>query len=247
MLASIDPYLQRCLNFILPPRCLMCFERCQNQGSLCSTCWGKLNFITAPFCQRCGIPFEFQVEGALVCASCLDHPPIFDQARSVAQYNEASKQILMGFKHGDMLHYSHILAQWMSASGQALLARTDLIIPVPLHPWRLMVRQYNQAAVLGNYISKLTGVNKCNNLLVRTRHTASQGHKSVKDRGKNVKSAFKLNPNYKGNIKGQSVLIIDDVLTTGATVNECAATLKQAGAGQVNVLTFARVMKPGRT
>lgn len=243
MLPSVTKVLHHSLNFLLPPRCLLCYERSTDPRGICAKCWQGLNFISEPFCTLCGIPFEFKVEGKLICATCLDHPSSFDQARSSVTYTPVSRHILMGFKHGDMLQVAKIMARWMFHAGADLLQQADLIVPVPLHPLRLMWRQYNQAALLVNELARISGVEKQNELLIRCRYTPSQGKKTLKDRRKNVKSAFKTNPRYIHMIAKKRILLIDDVLTTGATVDECCKALKKAGAQAVDVLTFARSTK----
>ncbi len=197
-----------------------------------------------PFCVSCGSPFEFKVEEKLVCAPCLEKPPIYNNARASVRYTTTSRHLLMSFKHGDMLQISKIMARLMAHAGADLIKLADLMVPVPLHPWRLFWRQYNQSALLVDEIMKLSELPRENELLGRSRHTPSQGKRKVKDRRKNVKTAFKVNPRFKDTLRGKRILLVDDVLTTGATVDECSKVLKKAGAKTVDVLTFARVTKP---
>lgn len=244
MVTLLRKFLYNGLNFCLPPRCLSCYELSTDPHGLCVKCWQKLDFISDPFCKKCGAPFEFKIGGDLICAPCLNSPPEFDCARASVIYTPESRHLLLAFKHGDMLQASKILARWMVTSGKDLIDSVDLIAPVPLHPLRLFLRQYNQSAILCNEISRLTGREKKNNLLKRNRYTSSQGQKKHKERQKNVKAAFTVNLPHL--VQGRNILIIDDVMTTGATVNECAKALKKGGASKVNVLTFAHVLRSDR-
>lgn len=178
-----------------------------------------------------------------MCAPCLDHPPSFDTMRSSVVYNDVSRHLVLCFKHGDMLQLAPLMARWMVQAGGELLKNADLIIPVPLHRYRLIRRQYNQAAILVNQISKIANLKKNNEALLRVRHTPSQGKKKYEERVKNLKASIQTNPKYLNLIKGKKILLVDDVYTTGATVQECCRVLKLAGAEEVNILTFARVVK----
>jgi ComF family protein len=243
MLSLIKQVLHTSVDFLLPPRCLLCYERTTDPQNVCATCWQGLTFITHPQCRQCGLPFDFGIDEDLSCAPCLDRPPQFHQMRSAVVYNDISRHLVLCFKHGDMLQLSKLLSRWMLNAGRELITESDIIIPVPLHRLRLLWRQYNQAAILSNHIAKMSGTPKQNELLLRVRHTASQGKKTYKDRVKNVKSSIQINPKYADMIKNKRVLLIDDVYTTGATIEECCRVLLKAGASAVNVLTFARVVK----
>ena len=243
MLALIKTVLQTSVDFLLPPRCLLCYERTTDPHNVCAVCWQGLSFISDPQCVSCGMPFDFGVEGELSCAPCIDKPPAFNQMRSAVIYNDISRHLVLCFKHGDMLQISKLLSRWMINAGRDMVYNADVIIPVPLHRLRLLWRQYNQAALLVNQIAHFSGVKRQNEMLIRVRHTPSQGKKNYKDRVKNLKSAIAMNPRYSQDIKGKKVLLIDDVYTTGATIEECCRVLKSAGAESVDVLTFARVAK----
>jgi ComF family protein len=243
MLSLIKQVLHTSVDFLLPPRCLLCYERTTDPHNVCAGCWQGLTFISKPLCITCGLPFDFGIEDELSCAPCLDHPPSFEKMRSAVAYNDTSRHLVLSFKHGDMLQTAKLLSRWMLNAGRDLVDQADVIIPVPLHRLRLMWRQYNQAAILTNEIAKLSGKPRHNEILIRTRYTPSQGKKTYKERVKNVKSAIQLNKKYLDHLKGKKVLLIDDVYTTGATIEECCRILKSGGAQSVNVLTFARVVK----
>lgn len=239
----------RLLDLVLPPRCLSCGTEVGVAGALCPTCWQGIGFIAAPHCARCGLPFDYDPtgEGAgnLVCGACLARPPQFDRCRSVFAYDDASRSLILGFKHGDRTDCAPAFAQWLARAGAALLSEPDVVIaPVPLHRWRLLKRRYNQSAMLALELGRLTGRAAIPDLLIRRRATPSQGGLSAKGRARNVQGAFILNPRWTGRAKDARILLIDDVFTTGATAGECARTLRRAGARAVDVLTLSRVVKP---
>ena len=175
-----------------------------------------------------------------ICAVCLDHPPAFDQARSALRYDDGSRDVVLGFKHGDQLHAVKAFTPWLQKAGAELIERADIIAPVPLHYWRLVRRRYNQAALMAADIARGNDKECRSGLLTRTRPTPPQGHLKAGERAANVKKAFAMGPH---DVKGRTILLIDDVLTSGSTVNECASVLKKAGAKRVDVLTLARVVK----
>lgn len=234
---------QKLLNSILPPRCPITGEIVDTQGILSPEAWKGLDFIQQPCCHSCGHPFEFEVEEFSTCATCLDNPPQYHRARAALSYNDTSRQLVLKFKHGDHIHIVSSLLPFLMQAGTDILAETDLILPVPLHFWRLIKRRYNQAGILAKNLSKETGIPWHATALVRTRPTQAQGHMDAKSRRKNVRQAFAVKPKYEGLIEGKVITIIDDVYTTGATVNECAKVLKKAGARRVNILTVAKVVR----
>ena len=239
----------RLLDLVLPPRCLSCGTEVGVAGALCPTCWQGIRFITAPHCARCGLPFDYDPTGdgatTLVCGACLARPPPFDRCRSVFAYDDASRSLVLGFKHGDRTDCAPAFAQWLGRAGAALLAESDVIIaPVPLHRWRLLRRRYNQSAMLALALGRLTARTTIPDLLIRRRATPSQGGLTAKGRARNVQGAFTLNPRWQDRVEGARIVLIDDVFTTGATVGECARTLRRSGARTVDVLTLSRVVRP---
>lgn len=246
---SLGQGARQLLDILLPPRCLACGMEVGAVGALCSGCWQKISFIAAPHCARCGLPFDYDPTGegspALVCGACLARPPQFDRCRSVFAYDDASRPLVLGFKHGDRTDCAPAFAQWLARAGAGLLTEPDLVIaPVPLHRWRLLTRRYNQSALLALDLGRLTGLAASPGLLIRRRATPSQGGLSAKGRARNVEGAFMLNPRWRNRVKGARILLVDDVFTTGATVGECARVLRRAGARAVDVLTLARVVRP---
>lgn len=240
-------YFKSAIDAILPPRCPLSGEIVDSQGMVSADAWKNLAFIAAPYCQSCGFPFEFAVpeDGVQQCAACLTNPPEFSMARSSLVYNDASRDFILGFKHGDQTHSVVSMVPWLKQAGADLWkAQADLIVPVPLHRWRLLRRRYNQAALIGQAIAKEMKIAFVPDALLRTRATVTQGHLNAKERHKNVRAAFSMNP--KRSVKGRKVVLVDDVFTTGATVKECVKALKAAGAAEVYVLTLARVVRAGK-
>jgi ComF family protein len=231
----------KALDLILPPLCLCCEAPVAAHRTLCATCWSSIHFISPPFCAACGAPFEVPMGEGALCGGCIAEPPDFRAARAPMLYDDASRRIVLAFKHADRTHPAPALAAWMHRAGGEFWAEADIIAPVPLHRWRLFRRRYNQAALLALRLGQLAHKTVIVDLLARQRATPIQGHLSRKERQANVKGAFALNPAACADVKDRTVILIDDVLTTGATVNECSKVLLKAGARAVNVLVLARV------
>jgi ComF family protein len=231
------------VDAVLPPRCLLSGEIVDRQGMLSPASWAELDFIAAPLCDCCGFPFDFATYPGALCGACLEDRPEFESARAALKYTDASRRLLLGFKHGDQVHAVRAFIPWLKTAGAGLLEQADLIVPVPLHRWRLFRRRYNQSAVIGHYLARETGVRLAVDALRRVRSTPPQGHMGARDRKKNVRNAFDLNPARAENVQGKTVILIDDVYTTGSTVRECTKTLLKGGAAKVHVLCVARVMK----
>ena len=232
------------LDLLLPPRCLACQAVVDRQGVLCPPCWSGLQFIGPPYCDSCGLPFDFDPGGLSLCGACLRQLPPFRRARAALAYGEASRSLVLGFKHADRTYAAPLLGRWLGRVAADLLADAALVVPVPLHRWRLFGRRYNQAALLAQALGRIGEVPVAVDLLVRRRATPNQAGRSRSGRRRNVEGAFCLRPGYGGMVDGQCVLLVDDVLTTGATVMECTKVLKRSGAGAVDVVTLARVLRP---
>ncbi|MBV8166898.1 MAG: ComF family protein [Alphaproteobacteria bacterium] len=229
------------LDTLLPPRCLVCGVMVEVDGLLCPTCWSQLSFIAPPLCDSCGLPFGFQVAARTRCAGCLADPPPFARARSVMVYDDASKRLILGFKHADRTEAAPTFGRWLVRAGADLAAEADLIVPVPLHRWRLLLRRYNQAGLLAQALGRTVQRPVVPDALVRRRRTPTQGGLGRTGRRRNVAGAFAVRPGRVALVEGRRVLLIDDVHTTGATLGECARVLRRAGASAVDVLTLVRV------
>jgi ComF family protein len=229
------------LDVLLPPRCLACGGSVAAAGTLCSACWRGIAFLGEPCCACCGTPFAFAIERGALCGACSRARPPFARARAVMRYDDASRGLVLAFKHGDRLHGAPAFGLWMRRAGAALLADADLLVPVPLHWTRLFARRYNQAAILAHAIHRAGGPPVGPDWLRRHRRTPSQGKLNPESRERNVRGAFGLSRG--ADPKGRRIVLIDDVLTTGATVAECARLLRRHGALRVDVLTLARVVR----
>ncbi|MDX9689585.1 MAG: ComF family protein [Alphaproteobacteria bacterium] len=229
------------VDFILPPLCVGCETPITRAHALCADCWAKIRFISDPFCACCGFPFDYPMGEGALCGKCLSEPPSYDMVRSAVIYDEESRGMILRLKHADQTHLHVVLAGWMTRCGQEALTGCDAVLPVPLHRWRLLKRRYNQSALLASAIAKQTGLSYWPDALLRVKATDSQKDKGEKARRANVAKAFAVNPRF--DVSGQTLVLIDDVFTSGATVSECARVLKKAGAASVRVITLARVAR----
>lgn len=238
------PMLRRIVDLLFPPLCVACRAHVADPGSLCSDCWRQMAFIEGPVCSVCGLPFDVDPGGETLCAACHARPPHFDRALSVMRYDDASKKLVLSLKWADRLDLSPTFARWLERKGRLFLEEADLIVPVPLHRIRLWRRRYNQSAVVAQALARSCGKVYEPLLLKRLRATPSQGKmSSAKARRRNVMGAFGVPKARRAELKGRTVLLIDDVLTTGATLDSCARSLKRAGATRVFALTLARVVR----
>jgi ComF family protein len=228
---------------VLPPRCLACGLIVDEPDALCGPCWAAMTFFAPPWCAMCGLPFPHPMGENAVCADCARDRPSWDRARAVLRYDKHSRGLVLALKHGDHTHLARALGGWMRRAGAEVLDGADLILPVPLHWTRLFARRYNQAGLLAQAIRAAGGPPVAPDWLVRRRRTPSQGRLGAAARTRNVRGAFVLRPGR--SIRGKRVVIIDDVLTTGATVEECARVLRRSGAEFVGVLTLARALRAG--
>lgn len=227
---------------VLPHTCGLCREVMNSGQSLCADCWGGLQFIARPHCDCCGLPFAFDLGPGALCAKCVEKRPSFTAARAALKYDDHSKQMILAFKHGDKIHLRGLLAKFLYQSGKDVLQGANLIAPVPLHWWRMVKRKYNQAALLSSEIANYSGLDHEAHLLLRKKRTVPHENMSRDEREKNVRAAFTVNPKHTDSVKGKIIVLVDDVMTSGATVNECAKTLLKQGVAEVRVLTLARVV-----
>jgi ComF family protein len=231
-------------DMALPPLCLSCGQGVEAHGALCGSCWAAVGFIEAPFCPVSGVPFPYDPGPGIVSAAALASPPPYAKARAVMRYSDESARLVHRFKYADRMEAAPAFARWMARAGAELLAGADFIAPVPLHRRRLLSRRFNQSAELARRISGLSGAVFLPDLLERVRATRPQVGLSGAARRRNVAGAFRLRERSRELVKGRVVVIVDDVMTTGATVEACARVLNAAGAAEVRVLCLARVV-PG--
>lgn len=228
------------IDLVLPPRCLLCGKVIHTENSLCPHCFNQINFISKPFCVRCGKPLLDNMDD-MCCISCLTKGSPFRLCRSAIKYDDFSKKLILDFKFSDHLENRYLLAQWLFMAGADIFERkVDLIIPVPLHYSRLFKRKYNQSALLAAELSKLCHIPVDYESLKKSKHTLPQIQCDGKQRIKNVHNAFDVISPEK--IKNKRILLIDDVYTTGSTLSECAKILRKSGAKSIDALTVARVL-----
>ena len=208
-------------------------------GGLSAQAWSRIAWLDGPVCDGCGTPFEFEIGSR--CAACLAKPRAFDAARAACLYDETSREPILKLKHADRTDLASLMARWLTRAARDLIAEADAVAPVPLHPARLLSRRYNQAAEIARPLARMSGVAYLPDALVRRRATDTQGGKSGSGRKRNVAGAFEVPPGRAAQVAGKRVLLVDDVLTTGATAEGCARALKSAGALRVDVAVVARV------
>lgn len=239
----LRPFGMHVLDMLLPPNCLACDTPVDADGQFCLPCFRKVNFISAPLCRQCGVPLPHG-GGGLSCQPCAAAPPAFTQARAALRYDELARRLILPFKYADRTDAARGLALLMSRAGAGLLVQADLLVPVPLHKRRLRQRRFNQSALLASELSRIAKRPVLQDALIRHRATVPLGPLGLPERQAELEGAISARPNRTMRLGGQKILLIDDVMTSGATANACAVALLAAGAAQVNVLTTARVPDP---
>lgn len=231
-----------CLSIIYPPRCLLCETTTDMHNQLCGACWKQIGFISQPHCVQCGFPFDFDMGEDALCSRCVKYKPRFDMMRSLFRYERKGKQLVVRFKYHDQTYLEHWFVSLWQRYCQECLEDVDYIVPVPLHRWRLFKRRYNQAAILAKRLAKATQTAFVPDMLIRVKSTKAQTGLSFNQRKLNVSQAFEFNNKYTSIAEGANVLLIDDVMTTGATIHACVRELKRYKVAKVRVLTLARVV-----
>ncbi len=232
--------LARTLDFIFPPQCLICRHRVDANGTLCLGCWKNMHFITEPYCECCGLPFDFDLGKNVLCGDCIQKRPHYSRARAAFKYDDASSKLVTALKYNDQLHLAATYGAWLAKAGGEIIAASDAIVPVPLHWKRFASRRYNQAALLAFALEKQVRLPVFPDALKRIKPTQPQTGLTRSEREKNVRGAFAINAKYLEAVRGKSLLLIDDVMTTSATLQRCTHVLLENGATTVNVLTLAR-------
>ena len=234
----------RIVDVVFPPGCLACREATATVDALCSTCWRAVRFIERPYCERLGTPFAADLgsEG-LLSPDAIAHPPVFTRARAVAHFDDGpARRLVHRLKYGDRLELATAMGAWMARAGDELLTEADLLVPVPLHRTRLMTRLFNQSALLAGAVSQRCGVPMCVDALLRAKATPPQVGLTRTQRASNMQGAFFVPADKQIEIEGRAIVLVDDVLTSGATVNAASRVLLRSGASRVDVLVFARVI-----
>lgn len=229
------------LAVLFPAGCLVCHVRLQRDAALCPACWSRLHLIERPFCDVLGTPFASAEIDGTVSPAAIASPPAFARSRSAVLLDDVARQLVHGLKYRDRADLALPMARWMVRASDGLLEGTDAVVPVPLHRWRLLSRRYNQSAELARAVARLSGRPFMSGVLVRRKRTRQQVGLGERARQENVRGAFAVPQIAKSEILGKRIVLIDDVYTTGATVNAAAKALLRAGAEQVSVLTFALV------
>lgn len=235
--------VQAAIDLLLPPRCPGCGEIVDGDGRFCVGCWTSLRFITPPYCATCGDPFETPQPTGSLCGKCLATGPKWS-ARAAFAYEGAARDAVLKLKHGDQPHLSRLMGAAMTRAGADMLARRGaLLVPVPLHRWRLWQRGYNQAAELARAVARVSGVELLVDGLERRRATLPSGGLNPSERRANVRAAFRVQSAKRDRLRGRAIILVDDVLTSGATADACARILLRAGAESVDLLVLSRVVR----
>jgi ComF family protein len=229
------------LDTLYPPTCLACRAATEAHGALCPRCWSDMRFIERPFCERLGTPFEQDLGVGLLSPQAMADPPVFSRARAVARFEDGpARKLTHRLKYSDRAELARPIARWMARAGADILADADLLVPVPLHPLRLWQRRFNQAAVLAKELARETRKPCDVTALLRVKATRSQVGLSRAQRAEAVQGAFRVGEGV--SVRGSKIVLVDDVLTSGATANAASRVLLRAGAARVDVLVFARVV-----
>jgi ComF family protein len=242
---KVRALLRAALDIALPRLCAVCREPVEGEG-LCASCWSKRSFITRPYCERLGIPFVYDPGPGILSMEAIADPPAYNRARAAVRFDEISRVLVHALKYGDRLDLAPMMGRWISRAGREVLAEADALVPVPLHWRRLWTRRFNQSAMLAAAVSAASGVPMVTDALKRVKATVQQVGLSRSERAANVQGAFRVPEQGKAAVVGRRLIVLDDVLTSGVTVEGCARALLRAGASNVDVLVFARVADPVR-
>ncbi len=239
--AAVASLAASTLDMVVPPLCLACRKPLGSHDSLCAACWRQISFIGSPLCERLGTPLAFDTGAPTVSAAALANPPDYDRARAVARFGPVMRNLVHGFKYLDRHDARRLFGRWLSGAGREILSDADVLVPVPLHRWRLLRRKFNQSGLLAAELSRLVHVPVDPFLLQRVRATPQQVGLSEAERRRNVSGAFRVPPAVVARVENRRIVLVDDVITTGTTVSACARALRRAGAARVDVLALALV------
>ena len=231
-------------DLIFPHHALDAGSRTGSAG-LSAEGWVKVAFLEAPVCDGCGLPFDYDLGAGVRCPACEARPKAFARARAACLYDEASRDLILQFKHADRTDLSRLFSLWLARAAGELLDEADAVVPVPVHPLRLIKRRYNQAAEMARPLARRAGLAYWPGALLRRRAGESQAGKSGAGRKRNVAGAYACPPGWAAKVAGKRILLVDDVMTTGATAEACAKALAKAGAAAVDLVVVARVREQG--
>jgi ComF family protein len=232
------------VDFALPPRCPGCGLIVREEHSFCLSCWSSLVFLGEPCCARCGLPFEHEAAGEAECGACLAEPPAFDRARAAVAYGEIPRKVALKLKYGGRPGVAETMAR-LIARHLGSFGEGALLAPVPLHRWRIWKRGYNQAALIALALAKRSGAPSTLDLIERTKATPYLRGMGPRERALTVRGAFRVAERHRPAVAGRTIVLVDDVFTSGATAGACARALKKAGAARVGLLSWARVVRGG--
>lgn len=235
--------LQRALSIVYPTQCILCAEQVDQDGGMCGDCWRNTPFIGGLACDACGAPLPGYEKGRAHCDECMVSPRSWEAGRAAFLYEGNGRRIVLSLKHGDRTDLAKPAALWLQNVAQDILSDDTLLVPVPIHWSRLLSRRFNQAAEISRALAKVTGLKMCQDALLRTKRTATQNGMTVGQRQTNMESAIVANPKRYQALEGRRICLIDDVMTSGATLAACTAAALDAGADQVFVTVLARVAK----
>jgi ComF family protein len=238
--------LRHLLDFALPPRCPACGQIVSDPHSFCLACWQSLNWLGEPCCARCGLPFEYGSPGeAVECAGCIANPPRFERLRSAVAYGEVARKVALKLKYGGRPSVAETLARFMARQLRRRAgdeAPPPVLVPVPLHRWRIWKRGYNQAALIATALSRRTLIPAELDLLRRTRATPALKGLNRRERALAVRGAFAVRAQDRPRLEGKVAILVDDVFTSGATADACARALQRGGAAGIEMICWARVI-----
>jgi ComF family protein len=229
------------LDVLLPPLCLGCRTRITSHDALCPACWRRIDFVRPPLCDRLGLPMPYDTGGVMVSAAAVADPPDFARARAVASFDGVMRELIHAFKFHDTHNARRLFGRWLAEAGQDLLSDADILVPVPLARWRLLARRFNQAQILAAEVAHIANKPVKPFALIRTRSTPHQVGLTRAQRQRNVAGVFRVPASEIATVSGKAIVLIDDVITTGATASAAALALKRAGARRVDVLALAIV------
>lgn len=240
--ALLRRWVGAAVNLVYPPHCAGCGKATARHQALCPSCWASVRFIERPYCEALGMPFKRDEGGGMLSPAALAHPPVFDRLRAVALHEGVARHLVHGLKYRDRTDLAPMMAAWMLRASDGYGRACDVVVPVPLHARRLLLRRFNQSAELARALARVAGKPLLASALQRIKPTRRQVGLSARRRAANVRGAFRVNKRCLDDVRGKHILLIDDVYTTGATVSSAARALKRAGAAEVTVLTFAMAL-----